>query len=132
MMTHELDREIAEQLGYHAECVDINFLTDRETWCLVTPDGEQLYAPPPSSGTEKDVWEYLAPKFSTDIGEAMALIPEWIPGWLFMLRQMEEGWVASITVMAQEQEATAFEKLADTPAEAICMVWLEWQRSKYK
>jgi hypothetical protein len=128
-MSRELDRRVAEQLGYRVEEIEISAQTGRPRWCLVGPDGELYHPAEPYLETEDEVWEELAPHFSTDVNLALPLLPEWTQVRSVMLRQTSDGWLASISDLAQTQEGTAVEDLGDTLAEAICKVRLKWQQS---
>lgn len=129
-MSRELDRRVAEQLGYHLEEIEISAQTGRSRWCLVDPGGKLHHPAEPYLETHDEVWEELAPHFSTDLELALLLLPEWTETRSVLLRQMREGWLASISDLGHTQEGTAFEERGGTLAEAICRVWLEWQRGE--
>ena len=126
-MARELDREIAERLGYQVERIDTNPLTGQETWCLIDPADERHYAPMPAAGTAAGVWDALAPCFSTDMDLALTLVPQGTSERTFMLRQIGGQWLASITDITLGRE-TVFEEQAPRPEEAICRAWLKWKR----
>jgi hypothetical protein len=128
MMSRELDRRVAEALGYCVEEIEISAQTGRTRWCLVDPHGKFLHPVDPYVETKDEVWEELTPQFSTDTDLALPLLPEWTEVRSVMLRQTSDGWLASIRDLTQTQAGTASEELGDTLAEAICRVWLRWQR----
>ena len=123
-MSRELDRRVAEQLGYHVERIEISAQTGRPRWCLVDPGGDFHHSTEPYLETEDDVWEELTPHFSTDLNLALPLLPEWTVVRSVAIRQMREGWLVSIGDLAITEE------LADTLAEAICKVCLRWHRGE--
>jgi hypothetical protein len=129
-MSRELDRRVAERLGFRIEEIEISAQTGRSRWCLVDPDGELHHPAEPYLETEDAVWEEVAPPFSTDISLALPLVPEWTEVRSVMLRQMREGWLASIADLGQTREGTTSEEFGSTLAEAICRVWLRWQQGE--
>ncbi len=129
-MSFELDREVGERLGYRAACIDVNPLTDQRTWCLLGPDNAICDNGQALSDTEENVWHKFFPRYSEDIETALTLVPESTPERVFMLRQYQGKWLASITDLTLQPDGGAFEGSGDTPAEAICRAWLEWEKHR--
>jgi hypothetical protein len=130
MASRELDREVAEQLGYRAKLIDTNAFTGQETWCLLGPDEDICAEGQAIAHSEAGVWEKHLPPFSADLNLALTVIPEWTPERTFMLRQHHKGeWLAAIVDVHLRPEGGHFEARATTPGEATCRAWLEWRKA---
>lgn len=127
-MPWQLDREVALQLGYYVKQLEISPNTGRARLCLVAPDGEVYHPANPYPESEDHVWQELAPHFSSDEATAMTLVPESTLDTGFMLRRMQDGWLATITDLSPAGTKNLYEGIGTTVPEAICNAWLNWQR----
>ena len=127
-MSSNLDRQVAELLGYHAKCIGINAYSNRETWYLMCPDGKPCHDQ--QAFTEEEAWEQHVPRYSTDLNLAMSLVSGSRLEHLFMLRQFENAWLAAITDETLQRAQGSFEGRSEIPAKAICLAWLEWHSNQ--
>lgn len=125
-MSVEVNREIAEALGYTAK-----ELPHKEKggtyWILVNPEGKCIYSFG-SGGTENEqwVWRRGLPDFAGDLNAALMLAAA-VPVNLISAPVTRWGacnaiWRAEI---AWKPSGVAYHDIAAT---ALCMAWLEWKR----
>ena len=136
LLDFDLNRKIAEYKGWRVEADWYGPRTD--TFNAITPMGK----PYAWSGTRESVWRDLfsgnftpsIPRWPEDLNEAILLFKDTGRECCVGLGsvQIDENeyvlrWYAHIASKPNELPMMAW---ADTPARAVCLVWLYWQEEK--
>lgn len=117
----ELDRAIAERLGWHVVQRGKEYF-----WC----NGDRTWTAPTIVNEWPDLlWDYLYLQgdifnYTENIDLALGLVSDLIND--FRLERTTDGWEAGIAILANDKPL--FTATADTPALAICLAWVKYMQ----
>lgn len=132
-MTTQLQIRVAESLGW--KCVDLNdnprgAIVKGENWVVRDPEGNNKGR----GWTCDSAWqETVLPQWDTDTDTALfqlfnALPDNCTPRLVRMFWPTGYTWKGAIIVFKDHRMDHELEQEADKPAEAICWVWLDYQK----
>lgn len=117
----ELDRKVAEALGYRVEYID-----DLRCYKLLEPDGRPLAGcwPGPESAefAHDKLWEMVTPHFSADMNTAWTLVELCYSGSVTRIFDGNE-YESYLVIERNGTNADGFAR-AETAPEAICKAFL--------
>ena len=136
----QLDRLIAERLGYHVEFRTWDHNGESERYgALITADGkEEVTAWDLEREDPELVWEHALshnpecggywdlPSWSWNLNAAFTLVSEMVDQFRVGLADM--GWKAEVVIWSNDKSPNT--QYADTPSLAICKAWLAYQDAK--